>query len=118
MVDLLLNSSSVADKARLLSVSSPHTAYWLSVVLSESLGLHMDPPVFQVGGLVLILLTAPNVHCVLVVLHLITLATMQLQASMVLSFFFIIIISNHINYTNATITKHKSQNNIQTQMYS
>ena len=47
--NLLLNSSSVADKARLLSVSSPHTASWLSVVPSESLGLHMDPPVFQVA---------------------------------------------------------------------
>ena len=46
--NLLLNSSSVADKARLLSVSSPHAASWLSVVPSESLGLHMDPPFFQV----------------------------------------------------------------------
>ena len=44
--DLLLNSSSVAAKARLLSVSSHHVASWLSVVLSESLGL---PPVFQVA---------------------------------------------------------------------
>ena len=49
VVNLLLNSSSVADKARLLSVSSPHAASWLSVVPSESLGLHMDPPVFQVA---------------------------------------------------------------------
>ena len=47
--NLLLNSSSVADKARLLSVSSPHAASRLSVVPSESLGLHMDPPVFQVA---------------------------------------------------------------------
>ena len=47
--NLLLNSSSVADKARLLSVSSPHAASWLSVVPSESLELHMDPPVFQVA---------------------------------------------------------------------
>ena len=47
--NLLLNSSSVADKARLLSVSSPHAASWLSVGPSESLGLHMDPPVFQVA---------------------------------------------------------------------
>ena len=47
--NLLLNSSSVADKARLLSVSSPHAASWLSVVPSESLGLHMDPSVFQVA---------------------------------------------------------------------
>ena len=47
--NLLLNSSSVADKARLLLVSSPLAASWLSVVPSESLGLHMDPPVFQVA---------------------------------------------------------------------
>ena len=47
--NMLLNSSSVADKARLLSVSSPHAASWLSVVPSENLGLHLDPPVFQVA---------------------------------------------------------------------
>ena len=47
--NLLLNSSSVADKARLLSVYSPHAASWLSVVPSKSLGLHMDPPVFHVA---------------------------------------------------------------------
>ena len=47
--NLLLNSSSVADNARLLSVSSRHAASWLSVVLCESLGLHMDPSVFQVA---------------------------------------------------------------------
>ena len=39
----------MADKARLLSVSSPHTASWPSIVPSESLGLHIDPPVFQVA---------------------------------------------------------------------
>ena len=47
--NILLNSSSVADKARLLSVSSPHAASWLSVVPSENLGLHLDPPVFPVA---------------------------------------------------------------------
>ena len=48
--NLLLNSSSVADKARLCQpVSSPHAASLLSVVPSESLGLHMDPPVLQVA---------------------------------------------------------------------
>ena len=47
--NILLNSSSVADKARLLSVSSPHAASWLSVLPSENLGLHLDPPVFQVA---------------------------------------------------------------------
>ena len=39
--NFLLNSSSVADKACLLSFSSPHAASWLSVVLSESLLLSM-----------------------------------------------------------------------------
>ena len=68
--DLLLSSSSVAAKARLLSVSSPHVASWLSVVLCESLGLPPPAwgyplPVFQVAikwwlGL--------DVHCALVVL--------------------------------------------------
>ena len=38
-----------SPKACLLSVSSPHAASWLSVVPSENLGLHMDPPVFQVA---------------------------------------------------------------------
>ena len=81
--NLLLNSSSVADKARLLSVSSPHAVSWLSVVPSESLGLHMDSPVFQVAikwwlGL---FQRALHVHYAQVV-HLTTLATMQLPASM------------------------------------
>ena len=43
----LLNSCSLADKARLLSVSSPHTSAWISVVPSSSLGLHLDPNEFQ-----------------------------------------------------------------------
>ena len=47
--NMLLNSSPVADKARLLSVFSPHAASWLSVVPSENLGLHLDPPIFQVA---------------------------------------------------------------------
>ena len=41
--------SSVADKAHLLSVSSPHAASWLTVVPSEGLGLHLEPSVFQVA---------------------------------------------------------------------
>ena len=45
----ILIASSVADKARLLSVSSPHAASWLSVVPSEGLGLHLEPSVFQVA---------------------------------------------------------------------
>ena len=47
--NLQLNSSSVADKARLLSVSSLHAASWISIEPSDSLGLHMDPPVFLVA---------------------------------------------------------------------
>ncbi|KAL5487053.1 hypothetical protein EMCRGX_G019610 [Ephydatia muelleri] len=45
----ILTISSVADKARLLSVSSPHAASWLTVVPSEGLGLHLEPSVFQVA---------------------------------------------------------------------
>eukprot|EP00731_Ephydatia_muelleri_P009826 Em0005g412a len=41
--------SSVADKACLLSVLSPHAASWLTVVPSEGLGLHLLPSVFQVA---------------------------------------------------------------------
>eukprot|EP00731_Ephydatia_muelleri_P027499 Em0019g372a len=39
----------LADKARLLSISSPHASAWLSVTPSEGLGLHLDPPVFQIA---------------------------------------------------------------------
>ena len=42
--------SSTADRARLLSVSSPHAASWVSVILSEGLGLHLQPSEFQVHG--------------------------------------------------------------------
>ena len=34
---------SCANKARLLSVSSPHASAWLSVVPSEVMGLHLNP---------------------------------------------------------------------------
>eukprot|EP00731_Ephydatia_muelleri_P021851 Em0014g442a len=47
--NLLLNCSSVADRARLLSVSSPFAASWLSVIPSEGLGLHLTAPIFQVA---------------------------------------------------------------------
>ena len=43
----LLTSCSLADKARLLSVSSPHASAWISVVPSLSLGLYLDPSEFQ-----------------------------------------------------------------------
>ena len=41
--------SSIADKAHLLSVSSPHAGLWLSVAPSEGLGLHLDPSQFPVA---------------------------------------------------------------------
>ncbi|KAL5516856.1 hypothetical protein EMCRGX_G002286 [Ephydatia muelleri] len=45
----LFNSSSLADRARLLSISSPHALSWLSVVPSKGLGLHLNPDQFQVA---------------------------------------------------------------------
>ena len=45
----LFNSSSLADRARLLSISSPHASSWLLVVPSEGLGLHLNPDQFQVA---------------------------------------------------------------------
>eukprot|EP00731_Ephydatia_muelleri_P003120 Em0001g3120a len=45
----LFDSSSLADRARLLSISSPHASSWLSVVPSEGLGLHLNPDQFQVA---------------------------------------------------------------------
>ena len=45
----ILTASSIADKARLLSVSSPHAAAsWLSVVRSEGLGIPLEPSVFSI----------------------------------------------------------------------
>ena len=44
--NLLLDCSSVADGACLLSVSSPFAASWLSVIPSEGLGLHLLAPIF------------------------------------------------------------------------
>ena len=41
-----LGSSSVANKARILSESAPHSAFWLSMVPSTSLGLHFEPNEF------------------------------------------------------------------------
>ena len=47
MFNLLLETSSDADQARLLSVSAPHASSWLSVPPSLGLGLHLDAPVHQ-----------------------------------------------------------------------
>ena len=41
-------ASSPAQRARLLSVSSPHASAWLSVMPSPQLNLHLEPPEFQV----------------------------------------------------------------------
>ena len=49
LFNLLLGNSSPADRARLLSVSSPHAASWISVIPSEGLGLHLEPSEFQVA---------------------------------------------------------------------
>ena len=43
----LLGDSSMADRARLLSVSAPHAASWLSVIPSPALGLHLEPNELQ-----------------------------------------------------------------------
>ena len=45
----LYEQSSAADRARILSVSSPHAASWVSVIPSEGLGLHLQPSEFQVA---------------------------------------------------------------------
>ncbi|KAL5493203.1 hypothetical protein EMCRGX_G014348 [Ephydatia muelleri] len=47
LFNVLLGSLSIADRARLLSASSPHASSWLMVIPSEGQGLHLDPPVFQ-----------------------------------------------------------------------
>ncbi|KAL5494149.1 hypothetical protein EMCRGX_G015427 [Ephydatia muelleri] len=43
----LLGASCPADKARLLSVSAPHSSSWVSVIPSMGLGLHMESNEFQ-----------------------------------------------------------------------
>ena len=47
----LLVSSSVANKARILSESAPHSASWLSVVPSAALCLHLEPNELVLGSL-------------------------------------------------------------------
>ncbi|KAL5497161.1 hypothetical protein EMCRGX_G013585 [Ephydatia muelleri] len=59
----LFNSSSLADRARLLSISSPHASSWLSVVPSEGLGLHLNPDQFQVAIKWWLVLTHQGDHC-------------------------------------------------------
>eukprot|EP00731_Ephydatia_muelleri_P031407 Em0022g921a len=45
----LFHNASVADRARLLSISSPHASAWLSVTPSPRLNLHLEPAEFQVA---------------------------------------------------------------------
>ena len=45
----IFNRSSVADRARLLSISALHSSSWLSVVPSEGLGLHFEPNQYNVA---------------------------------------------------------------------
>ena len=46
---LLFDHSFLPDRARLLSVSSPNSAAWLSILPSPGLNLHLDPQEFQIA---------------------------------------------------------------------
>ena len=46
----LFANASLPDRARLLSISSPHSSAWLSVTPSPRLNLHLDPSEFQVAN--------------------------------------------------------------------
>ena len=48
-LSVLLDKVSLPNKARLLSISSPHAAAWLSVIPSLRLNLHLEPAEFQVA---------------------------------------------------------------------
>ena len=45
----LFHSATLTDRARLLSISSPHASAWLSVTPSPRLNLHLEPAEFQVA---------------------------------------------------------------------
>ena len=49
LLSSLVEASTVANKARLLSVSSPHAASWLSMPPCEHQGLYLEPSQFQVA---------------------------------------------------------------------
>ena len=49
LLSSLMEASTVANKARLLSISSPHAASWLSMPPCERQGLHLEPSQFQVA---------------------------------------------------------------------
>ena len=46
---ILLESSSPANRARLLSVAAPHASSWLSAVPSPGLGLHLESNEYQMA---------------------------------------------------------------------
>ena len=45
----LFDNSTLIDRARLLSISSPHASAWLSVTPSPSVSHHLEPSDFQVA---------------------------------------------------------------------
>ena len=45
----LLNASSLANKAHLLSASAPHASSWFTVVPTVELGVHLDPSEFSIA---------------------------------------------------------------------
>ena len=49
LFNVLLGSLSIANRAHLLSASSPHASSWLTVIPSEGQGLHLDPPSISDG---------------------------------------------------------------------
>eukprot|EP00731_Ephydatia_muelleri_P028751 Em0020g395a len=49
LLSSLVEASTVVNKARLLSVSSPHAPFWLSMPPCERQGLHLEPSQFQVA---------------------------------------------------------------------
>ena len=66
LFNVLLGSLTIADRARLLSASSPHASSWLTIIPSERQGLHLDPPVFRTAlTWWLGLDTAEGSHCAL-----------------------------------------------------
>ena len=48
-LSVLLDKFSLPDKARLLSIFSPHAAVWLSVIPSLKLNLHLEPAEFRIA---------------------------------------------------------------------
>ena len=48
-VTCFIPASCIANKAHIQAVSAPHTAFWITMVPSVSLGLHLDPSEFQVA---------------------------------------------------------------------